>query len=197
MKTKQSRNYRKDKKMKEKDMIQENYGNEDDMGINFNISDDDFKKLAEENKMITLHECIHATVVEDWEACYEPLKVYFGFTSPEEIQNIDLSAISFRRIMWWFEMMVETGLDCEPEGSPEQLYFHRICDQLINRIPEQLKNAHNNGKNGIGLQPHTLFHNPTLYTEDGQPMVKLSEVAEVVGFDENEFIQYINEVELD
>ena len=94
-----------------------------------------------------LSECIHKNAAEalvgifdryyeqDWPACRQAMEVYFAFQDPDKLCHNDFGNFYYTDLMIWFDAFVKTKMGDEPEGSCAKIFYLKVVDQLIFRVP--------------------------------------------------------------
>lgn len=84
-------------------------------------------------------EAIFASFSKDWQSCRSCLETYFSYHSPEMIQKLDISQWDYRHIQKWFQMLINTDLYKEPEGTTAHAFFLIILEEGTIIRPSKLK----------------------------------------------------------
>ena len=107
--------------------------------------------------------------------------------------HLDLSVWDYQHILRWFEMLYETDLCDSPDGSPVRIFSEMINDQFILRMPQNGKSKLREGLKKFFSEAHSLIENSTVYTEDGEKCLTMSEAAAVLGISEEEITEFLTE----
>ena len=142
-----------------------------------------------------LKEAFDAYTLKDWVRCRSALEVFFEYEKPEDICQLDPSDWDYHNILRWFEMLYETNLSDDPDGSPARIFSEMINDAFILKMPPEFKPKLKEGLKKFFPELNDLLENSTTYSEDGLKCIKISEVAENLGVSEEEIIQVLDEAE--
>ena len=84
-------------------------------------------------------EAIFASCAQDWQSCRPWLETYFSYHSPEMIRKFDISKWDYRHILKWFQMLINTDLYKEPDGTTAHVFFLMILEEGTIVRPSELK----------------------------------------------------------
>jgi hypothetical protein len=82
---------------------------------------------------------IFASSLENWEICLEGLETYFSYHTPEMTRKINISQWDYRHILKWFQMLINTELYKEPNGTPARIFFQMILEEGTIVRPSKLR----------------------------------------------------------
>jgi hypothetical protein len=75
----------------------------------------------------------------EWEICRRGLEYYFSHHTPEMIRKLNISQWDYRHILKWFQMLINTELYKEPNGTPARIFFQMILEEGTIVRPSKLR----------------------------------------------------------
>jgi len=96
-----------------------------------------FKHEFNNEQLQALKEAFVAHVSKDWVGCRSALEVFFRYENPTHLRRLDLSKVYYPHILDWYEMLFETDLYNEPDGTPVRVFSDLIWDEFISRMPNE------------------------------------------------------------
>lgn len=121
---------------------------------------------------------------QDWELCREALDSFFKIISIDEARTF--TPRDFIESGEWFSMLVQTGLDCSPEGTTAREFFMRVSAYFIKHSPPELK-----AKMHEWLREAFPEIQPVGYDDSGQACYSIADVAPACGITEKEALELL------
>ena len=119
----------------------------DDIGEILQMS----KKLRHQmwpEELKALKEAFEACYAEDWAKCRSALLVYLEYVY-EDILLFDVAQWNNRHIFKWKKMLEATDLGYESEGDLYCIFYGKVRDEILNRIPPNLRLAYKDYLNDL------------------------------------------------
>jgi|GEM_PF-3810557 len=144
-----------------------------------------------DDEMMGVLEAVRKGNAED---CAKSLDKFFSVNSICWIKSVDLGAWEYGVLAHFLEALLRSGYSEKPDESTERIFYLKVTDQIIERMPNKMRNKMREGVKKFFPDLGRALEEPLFYTNDDQAGIELSQVAEALGMSEDELI---NEADTD